>query len=155
MNKLYLGVVLLAFIIPVLATCTLPESIQPAYLIHFENNTISEVNNTTSEYQTLNESVMDYLSFIAYASERLVTPEELEKELQNTDYLEINSTPPITIQTIPGLNPQWQEGWNITSDRIIIKLGTVVAEERIFTFHPDQPGIRAWRSLKDVDTIII
>ena len=155
MKKLYLVTVLLAFIIPVLATCTLPESIQPTYLIHFENKTISEVNNSTSEYQTLNESAMDYLSFIGYASERLVTPEELDKELQNTYYLEINATPPLTIQTVPGLNPQWPEGWNITSDRIIIKLGTVEAEERIFTFHPDPPNVRAWRSLKDVNTIII
>jgi hypothetical protein len=138
-----------------LCICTPNEQLQLNYTLHFENGTSLAIDRDSPRYSALNDSTMKFLEFIAYASERQVTSQELDKELSATKYLEVNTKDAITVQTIQGLNSQWPQGWDIATKKIIIKLGTVEAEERIFTFHEQEPTIRAWRSLKGVDTIIL
>jgi hypothetical protein len=123
------------------------------YIIHYENGTILSVDQNSPIYAALNYSIMKYLEFIAYASERLVTPDELMNELNGTKYLEMKSKDPMTIQTKEGLNPGWPQGYEIVTKKIIIKLGEAEAEERIFTFHDEGIPVRAWRSALEVSTI--
>ena len=123
------------------------------YTIHYENGTVLSVDQNSSKYSALNDSVMRFLEYIAYASERLVTEEELIKELKGTRYLDVTSKDIITIQTKEDLNPGWPQGYEITTKKMMIKLGEVEAEERIFTFHNEGIPIRAWRSLIGVDII--
>jgi len=124
-----------------------------SYTTH--NGTFAEVAPESEGYITLNSSTMTFLSQIAYASERIVEIEDLEAELEGTDYLEISFDQPIVIETVEGLNPDWSQGYSIETQRIIIKLGDAAdAEERIFTFHGDEwPTIRGWRSALSVDSI--
>jgi len=125
-----------------------------SYTIHRENGTSAEVAPGSESYEALNSSTMTFLAQIAYASERIVEIEELETELEGTDYLELSSGQPIRIETVEGLNPDWPQGYSIETDRIIIKLGEAEAEERIFTFHENEwPPIRGWRSALSVDVI--
>lgn len=125
-----------------------------SYTFHREDGTSAEVAPGSVDYETLNDSTMTFLSQIAYASERIVEIEDLEAELEGTDYLELSSDQPIAIETVEGLNHDWPQGYSIETRRIIIKLGEAEAEERIFTFHEDKwPLIRGWRSALSVDAI--
>jgi len=127
-----------------------------SYTIHREDGTSAEVAPGSVDYVALNGSTMTFLSQIAYASERIVEIEDLETELEGTDYLELSSEQPIAIETVEGLNPDWPQGYSIETQRIIIKLGEADAEERIFTFHEEEwPPIRGWRSALSVDAIDI
>lgn len=123
------------------------------YTIHYENGTVLSFDQNSSNYSALNDSTMRFLEFIAYASERLVTEEELISELKGKRYLEATIKDAMTIQTKKDLNPGWPQGYEITTRKIMIKLGEAEAEERIFTFHDDGIPIRAWRSIIGVNTI--
>ncbi len=125
-----------------------------SYTIHRGDGTSEEIAPGSESYEDLNSSTMTFLGQIAYASERIVEIEDLETELEGTDYLELSSDQPIRIETVEGLNPDWPQGYTIETNRIIIKLGEAEAEERIFTFHEDEwPPIRGWRSALSVDVI--
>ncbi len=125
-----------------------------SYTIHYGNGNFTEVAPDSEGYGTVNSSTMTFLSQIAYASGRIVEIEDLEAELEGTDYLELSSDQPIVIETVEGLNPDWPQGYSIDTKKIIIKLGEAEAEERIFTFREDEwPPIRGWRSALSVDAI--
>jgi len=125
------------------------------YTIYYSNGTYSVVTSDSESYAALNNSTMKFLTYIAYASERIIEPEDLDAELKGTDHLELASNETIVIETIEGLDPDWPQGYTIETKRIVIKLGEAEAEERIYTFHEEEwPPIKAWRSVASVDMII-
>ncbi len=155
MKSILLAIALGLLIVTALSYCSPAEKtrIDINYKIHYENGTILSVDQNSSKYSALNDSAMKFLQFIAYASERFVTSDELIKELNGTRYLEITSKDSITIQTKKDLNPGWSQGYEITTKKIMIKLGEAEAEERIYTFHEEGIPVRAWRSALGVNAI--
>lgn len=155
MKSILLSIAFGLLIVSAMSFCSIAEKTMPGvnYRIHYENGTILSVDQNSSKFAALNDSVMKFLEFTAYASERLVTSDELMKALNGTRYLEITSKDSITIQTKKDLNPGWPQGYEIIAKRIIIKLGEAEAEERIFTFHDEGIPVRAWRSTLGVNTI--
>jgi hypothetical protein len=129
------------------------------YSIHYENGTVLNVTEDSKNFDALNSSTTKFLENIAYRMERDVTRGVLEEELVGTKYLVVISDKPMKIQTKPGLNPDWPQGWEIVTKKIVIKLQKeVLGEERIFTYHePEDVGapIRPWASLASVNTIIL
>jgi hypothetical protein len=155
MRSILLAIALGSLIVMALSFCSPAEKTLPNinYKIHYENGTNLSVDQDSSKYAALNDSAMKFLQFIAYASERLVTSDELMKELNGTRHLEITSKDKITIHTKKDLNPGWPQGYEITTKKIMIKLGEAEAEERIFTFHDEGISVRAWRSAIGVNAI--
>ncbi len=127
------------------------------YSIHYENGTVLNVTEDSQNFDELNSSTTNFLEYIAYRMERDVTRGVLEQELAGTEYLVVTSDKPMKIQTKPGLNPDWPQGWEIVTKKIVIKLQKeVLGQERIFTYHePEDEGapIRPWASLVSVNTI--
>jgi hypothetical protein len=127
------------------------------YILHYENGTVLNITEDSRNYSELNSSTMEFLEYIVNRIERAPTSEELEKELAGTSFLVLSSEKPMQIQTKQGLNPDWPQGWTITTKKIVIKLQKdVLGEERIFTYHePEDVGapIRPWSSAASVDTI--
>jgi hypothetical protein len=102
--KLILFVMISGLLIIIASSLCAPTGkaqLEISYTIHFENGTVLSVDQNSSKYSALNDSVMRFLEFIAYASERLVTEEELIKELKGTRYLDVTFKDAITIQTKP------------------------------------------------------
>lgn len=155
MKSILLTIALGLLIVTAMSICSpaekTPNDIN--YKIQYENGTILSIDQNSSKYAALNDSAMKFLEFIAYASERLVTSDELMKELNGTRYLEITTRDPVTIQTKKDLNPGWPQGYEITTKKIMIKLGEAEAEERIYTFHEEGIPVRAWRSALRVGSI--
>lgn len=155
MRSILIMIIFGLLIISASSYCLPAKSAQPQinYTIHYENGTALFVDHNSSMYAAVNESAMKFIEFIAYASERLVTSDELTAELKGTKYLEITSADTMDIQTKKDLNPGWPLGYEIKTKKIMIKLGTAEAEERIYTFHDEGIPIRAWRSIMNVSSI--
>lgn len=161
MKMVYLILVLTVLIVPLAAMDDENNTCRSGilYSVHYENGTVTNITENSTNFDELDSSTTKFLEYIAYRMERDVTRGILEEELVGTKYLVVTSDEPMKIQTTPGLNPDWPQGWEIVTKKIVIKLQKdVLGEERIFTYHePEDLGapIRPWASLLSVDTINI